>query len=364
VRLSKSTQILIVLSLVFLLVAGCNMPAKSVTPAPVEATPPVELTPVEGSIAAPAASATPAPTAAPTKVILLALNADPGRAAALQPLISEAAAAAGFSFELRSELSGPALEPEVRLAVVLPDASGADPGVQNLANSSPSVQFLAVGLPGVQPAGNVSVVGGGGVRPDQQGFLAGYLAALITNDWRVGTIGRGDTPPGRAARNGFTKGAVFYCGLCRPAVPPFLQYPLFSDLAAGASPADQQAAIAAMASNAVKTIYLAPEAGDGAIFEAIQQSGLKVIGAVPPPAALAELWVASIRPDEGQAVKSAVERLLKGESAISVEIPLAITDRNPALFSVGRQRLVDELLAELLAGFVDTGINLETGEPK
>ena len=37
--------------------------------------------------------------------------------------------------------------------------------------------------------------------------------------------------------------------------------------------------------------------------------------------------------------------------------PIVITDRNETLFSTGRQRLVDETLAELQAGYIGTGVN-------
>jgi len=41
-----------------------------------------------------------------------------------------------------------------------------------------------------------------------------------------------------------------------------------------------------------------------------------------------------------------------------------LTDQNPALFSTGRQHLVEKMLNDLLAGFIDSGVNLQTGEPR
>ena len=43
---------------------------------------------------------------------------------------------------------------------------------------------------------------------------------------------------------------------------------------------------------------------------------------------------------------------------------LQITDRNEGLFSPGRQLYVERMLADLLAGYISTGINPLTGEPE
>lgn len=347
----------------FLLVAlaGCNLPVRPSTTQPPGATLEITAQAAVDTPGAPAASDTPAPTAAANKIVLLALpEADPGAVLALEPVLTELAAQAELAYETRHELSGVDLGPEVRLAVVPPP----DPGVMNLVNANPQVQFLAVNVPGLQAGKNLSVIAGGGTRADQPGFVAGYLAAVITPDWRVGVISRSDTPEGKAARNGFMNGTVFYCGLCRPAYPPFVQYPFFADVTAEADSAALQAAADSLVANAVKTVYLAPGVGDAALLEYLAQKGLQIIsGTTPPPAAAAQ-WAASLRADPAQAVKDAFARLQNGEQGFSLETPLALTDRNPALFSPGRQRLVEELLSDLLRGFVDTGVNPETGEIK
>ena len=210
-----------------------------------------------------------------------------------------------------------------------------------------------------QVAPNLSVIGSGGERADQQGFLAGYLAAVITPDWRVGVISQPDSPAGMAARNGFANGVVFYCGLCRPAYPPFIQYPIFVDLPPGGDP---QAVVDTLVGNAVKTVYVAPGVGDAALLEALAQAGLQLIGSGAPPQQIASQWVASIRMDEMGAVRQIWPRLLAGEGGFDLSTPLTLGERNPALFSPGRQRLVDRMLTDLLAGYVDSGVDPQTGE--
>jgi hypothetical protein len=303
----------------------------------------------------------PTPTMQVAQVILLALEgADPGEALAIQNVLSELAAQEKLTFETRTDLTGIEFGAGVRLVV----AVAPDPGIANLAAANPQVQFLAVNIPGVQAASNLSAVGSAGDRPDQQGFLAGYLAAVITQDWRVGVISKGDTVEGKAARLGFSNGVIFYCGLCRPAYPPFVQYPQYVELAAEASAAEQQAAADILIQNAVKTVYVFPGAGDQTLLEYLAQAGVYLIGGALPGESLRASWITSIRVDEAGAIRQIWPRLMSGENAINLSAPLVMSDQNSALFSLGRQHLVEKMLVELLAGYIDTGVNLQTGEAR
>jgi hypothetical protein len=279
---------------------------------------------------------------------------------ALQNVLGELAAQDSLTFETRTELAALEFSSGVRLVVAMPP----DSGIVNLAAANPQVQFLAVGIPGIQAVSNLSVIGSEGERPDQQAFLAGYLAAVITKDWRAGVISRGDIVEGKAARLGFTNGVIFYCGLCRPAYPPFVQYPQYVELTAGASQVEQQAAADILIQNAVKTVYVFPGTGDETLLEYLAQAGVDLIGSGTAPETLRSHWVASIRVDEASAIRQIWPRLMGGEKSIQLNVPLVLADQNPALFSTGRQHLVEKMLADLLAGFIDTGVNLQTGEPR
>ncbi|MBN1147143.1 MAG: hypothetical protein JXA78_07800 [Anaerolineales bacterium] len=336
---------------------GCK-PAPPSGETAVASTPP-EATPV--SPPTPTDAPTPTPTAPPARALLAAPpGADAAQVEALRALLSGLAAQDGLEFELREQIGTADLEADVRLAVVL----APDPGVQSLAQVYTATQFLAVGIPGLQAAENLSLIGSGGERPDQQGFLAGYLAAVITQDWRVGVISQADTPAGRAARQGFVNGMIFYCGLCRPAYPPFLQYPVTVDLPAGASQEEQQAAADILIGSAVQTVYIAPGVGGQPLLEYLAQAGVKLIGGSSPPESVRDRWAATIRVDLSAAIQQAWPRLLSGEGGINLETPLALSEQNEVLFSPGRQRLVEKLLAELVSGYIDSGVDPQTGEPR
>jgi hypothetical protein len=351
-RLCHHGYYLLVSILFSLGLSACSSGGPVATPviSPTYAPPPTQTTPIDVAVA----TFTPTPSTA--QVVLIALpGSDESKTAALQETLADLAAQDGLSFETVTDLGDLQFTPDTRLVAAVPP----DPGIADLAETNPTIQFLAVGFPEVEVASNLSVIGADGERLDQQGFLAGYLAAVITQDWRVGTISQFDSPDGKAARNGFANGVIFFCGLCRPAYPPFIQYPVFVDLPSGG---DLQTVVDTLVGNAVKTVYVAPGVGDNTLLEALAQAGIQIIGNSTPPEQVANQWVASISIDEMGSVRQIWPRLLAGEGGLNLSTPLFLSERNAALFSLGRQRLVDKMLTDLLAGYVDSGVEPKTGE--
>jgi hypothetical protein len=353
VQLKRSFGILALLVIGCFGLVACNLalPSRSTaTPTIPSATPtpPPTLTPV------------PSPTPQALAILLAPPGSDPNLTSAMQTLLTQLSTSSGWRVQVLPSLVSAELGAEIKVVVGL----SPDPGVASLAASAPHTQFVAVGMPEVQPAKNLFVVGAQGDRPDRQGFLAGEIAASITPDWRIGIINQPDTIPSKAARQGFFNGATYYCGLCRSAYPPFYEYPLYVDLPAQASQAEQQAAADYMVDHAAKTVYVFPGAGDDTLLEYLAQKGVNLIGGVTPPQAAQSQWVASIQPDLLKAVKDLWPKLIKGESGSTIDVPLGMTNVNPALFSPGRQHLAQVTLDDLQADFIDTGVDPQTGELK
>jgi hypothetical protein len=327
--------------------AGCN------SPSPIEPTEPPVLETSPAALPTATATMAPTPTAQPPLVILFApQGSDPAQLEGLQAVLTDLTAKDGLRFETRKEIVEGGIDESVQLVVVLPPY----PEIAQLAALYPQTNFLAIGFPDLQASQNLVVISSGGGRPDQQGFLAGYIAVVITSDWRVGVISSADSEVGKAASQGFTNGAIFFCGLCRPAYPPFNQYPMVVELPAGASQDQQIAAADTLINSAVQTVYIAPGAGGGALLEYLAQAGVNLIGGDLPPVQVQDRWVVTIQTDLVDTVEQNWEALLSGETGFSMDSPLVLMDINEALFSPGRQKLVDKTMADLLAGFIDTGV--------
>jgi len=67
-------------------------------------------------------------------------------------------------------------------------------------------------------------------------------------------------------------------------------------------------------------------------------------------------WVMTIRSDEIKAIQNAWPDLMAGKGGGTVPSPLGIWDVNPANLSPGRERLAQQILDDLTAGRIATGV--------
>ncbi len=316
-------------------------------------------------MASPTASPPPEPSPTPLqkKLVLLApAGGDMGLKESATNFLQELAGTAGLALEVVDVVDPTSLGTEVAGIVAL----SPDPGIAALAQANPSIPVLAVGIPGIQGTGNLSVMPVGEAGADLQGFLAGYLAAVVTPDWRVGVISRSDTPQGKSFSLGFSNGVVFFCGLCRPVDPPYNAYPVVVNLPAGAGAADFQAAVDTLVNSGVTTVYVAPTMNDDALLQSLAQAGLSIIGSQPPPVGLEASWISSVGIDLAEMLRLTGAEWLAGQNPANPQeiVPVGFFNPNPTLFSPGRQELVARFQKDLMAGYVDTGVDPSTGDAR
>ncbi|MCG2783526.1 MAG: hypothetical protein L6461_00305 [Anaerolineae bacterium] len=312
--------------------------------------------------ASPAPTETLRPTAGPTPTmpsplaILLIpadLNEDVSRN--YQSAIYDLAQAAGLRYQVRNVLSVEdlALEPNLKVVIAL----APDPGLSALAAAAPQAQFLAVNIPDIAPGGNISVLGGEGIRADQQAFMAGYIGALVTDDFfEVGAILRKDSPESAVIQKAFGTGRTYYCGLCRPIglYTPF-EYPAFIEIPGDAKPSEYTAyADVLILQKKVATMFIQPGLDVPELLDYLTITGVLMIGTQTPHKPLSS-WVVTLQPDYLKATIAAWPSLVAGEGGRIFPAPLTFTDINEELFSVGKQRLAEETMQAMFEGFISTG---------
>ncbi len=336
------------------LLSGCGKSGPTVTPTSASSP-----SPLPSATLIP--SQTPSPTPEPPLAILLAApGADQATVDTLQTGLNDMVATAGLRWQVRQSLSTTDLPPGLRLVVVLPP----DPGTADLAAAAPSTQFLALGIPGLPSVPNLTVIEPQDSRPDQQGFIAGVIASMLSADWRAGAISLSDTVAGRAARTGFLNGAIYFCGLCRPAHPPFYQYPLYFELPSTATTAEWQEAANYMVDHYANTVYVYPGAGDEVMLSILANAGVNIISSGDPPEAALSTWAVSLDTDSLSLIKHQVQGLLDGSlsGGQSLVVPIQFTHINADVFTPGKQRLAEQILSDLQAGYIGTGVDLTSGE--
>jgi len=294
----------------------------------------------------------PAP-ASPLAMLLLPADTPESLSKEYQSAVYNLAQGSGYRFQVRNSLTPEqaAAEPGLGIVIALPP----DPGIAALAAAVPDAQFLAVNIPGVPAGGNLSTIGGADDASNAAPFLAGYIAAMLSQDWRTGLIAEKDAQETPAIKSAFANGHGFYCGLCNPVAPPYYPYPLIIEMPGDSAGNEAIAYGDRLLDYQVTAAYIAPAVADEALINNLASRGVLLIGETPPPDRARASWIATIQPDWLSAISEVWPKLVAGEGGLSLPSPLSLTDVNPDLLTPGKQRLAEETLARLAQGEIDTG---------
>jgi len=338
-------RVLVLILIFTFILTACGGGEPSVTSTPV---------PSETPLVPPTSTGTPA---IPLVILVLPGDLDPDTSNLYQKTVYDLAQSAGYRFQVRNLLSPADIEPGLKIVIALPP----DPGVAALAAAAPEVQFLAINIPALAAGGNVSVLGGG-AQSDVAAFLAGYTAALLTDDYRIGMIIPKDNPEAQQAAAAFRNGMIYYCGLCKPIFYPTfclvenLQscFPQYVEIPGDEEPSRYNPyADYLLIQRRVLAIYTYPSVSDADLLTYIGTTGAYVIGTSTPDPRPAG-WVMTIQPDVIKAIQNAWPQLVAGEGGLTVQSPLGLSDVDPTILTPGKERLVQETLNELQLGRINT----------
>jgi hypothetical protein len=111
-----------------------------------------------------------------------------------------------------------------------------------------------------------------------------------------------------------------------------------------------------MIQRVVETVYVVPGAGDEAMFRYLAENGIHIIAGREPVPGLEANWVASLEFDLMETFVQTWPAFIAGTAEQAITIPMQVTHINPELFSPGKQRLANLVLEDVLAGYIDLGL--------
>jgi hypothetical protein len=303
--------------------------------------------PTQTAVALPTHTATPA---TPHAILVVPADMDKDASDAYQKVVYDLAQQSGLRFQVRNTFTSVDFEPGLKIVVVLPP----DPGVVALAATAPQVQFLAINIPGVTAGANVSVLASNS-QVDVPAFIAGYTAAMISDEYHTGMLYPENNADAQRALIAYTNGTSYYCGLCQPFYYVPYTFPVSIPIPANEDKASYGGYATYLIQRKVYTIYLYPDIAIKELTDFLSTTGTQVIGTTlpnPRPSG----WVMTIRPDETKAIQKAWPDLVAGKGGLNVPSPLGLADVDPNLLSPGKQRLVQKVLDDLQAGRIATGV--------
>lgn len=325
---------LLIVVAVFL--SACGTPQASATSTPL---------PTDTPVIPPTLTPTPV---TPLAILVVPADLDTDTSNLYQKTVYDLAQGSGYRFQVRNTLS-PTDAAEPGLQVVI--AVSVDPGIAALAAAAPHVQFLAINIPNIAPGGNVSVLGGD-AQSDIAAFLAGYTAAMVTDDYRIGMLIPRDNGDAIRALNAFATGMAYYCGSCRPLYIYGWTFPQYVDIAADEDKSVYHAyADILIVQYKVRTIYLYPDIYTEDLANYIGTTGSYALGTISPEQRPGG-WIMTIQPDVIKAIQNAWPQLISGQGGVMVQSPLGLSDIDPTILTPGKQRDVEKVLSDIQAGLI------------
>ena len=307
-------------------------------------TPEATPTAIPTDTAIPTATFTATPST-PLAILVMPADLDPAQYELYQSTVYDLAQQSGFRFQVRNSLSEGDLESTLRVVIALPP----DPGIAALAAAAPQAQFLAINIPGLTAGGNISVLAND-IQTDIVAFIAGYIGALITEDYRIGMIYPDENADALSALDAYTNGKAYACGICQRYYYLPYDFPQSIPIPTTEPPENYGGyAVYLIQQREVDFIYVYPAIATPELLAYIGSSGAVQVGS-SPQGGLPLYWAASITPDTIGAIQAAWAGVVAGQGGQAVQSPLKITDVDPNLLSPAKQAEAEQVLTELLAG--------------
>jgi hypothetical protein len=330
--------LLVILISTFLALSSCGSNKPEPTPTPV---------PTDTQVPLPTLTATPA---TPLAILVLPTDMDPATYDLYQSAVYDLAQQEGYRFQLRNSLSEVDLESMLRIVIAFPPDPG--PGITLLASLAPQTQFLAINIPGVTAGGNVSVLANS-MPSDVVAFMAGYIGAMITDDYHIGMIIPKDDSNALRALDAYNNGMVYFCGICRGFYYLPYTFPQYIEIPPEEVPANYGGyAVYLIQQREVDFIYLYPDLISPELLAYIGSLGAVQVGS-SPQGEIPLYWAASLQSDLVGAIQAAWPSLVASQGGQEIQAPLKLGNVDPSLLSAGKQLQAEQVLADLLAGRIN-----------
>ena len=311
---------------------GTNIP---LTPGTVGSETPTEV---------PEVTEAPTPMAAvPAVILTISPEADPAIVALIQSAVETLAAGSELQVLVYESLTPDLIHAGVRIVV------GVELDLSGFAAGNPAVQFVEINRPGSVAGENLSVIGDPVLDEQRRAFMAGYLTALVSSDYKVAGLLASDVSTTTEEVNAYVIGARFFCGLCNPKYPPYNSFPQWDTLPPGSAAGAFQPMAESFVNLGVEVVYISETLASPELTGYFSDLGLKVVAGKGPDRPR-DNWVATVILDPAPALTDLWPDLLAGTGGQSLPMSVGLVDTEAGLISEGRQRLFDEMLVEIEAG--------------
>jgi hypothetical protein len=220
-------------------------------------------------------------------------------------------------------------------------------------NQEPGISYLVIDGVDLEPADNLTIIKGYQESLPMISFLGGYLAALITPDYRVGVIADDSNSDANLIIDSFTIGARYFCGLCNSRIGPIEYYPKYLIVNSEQTIEEWSVNLDSLILDSVQTVYLDQDilSSDRLMF--ISQLNIGIISSsVPSDASDLVNWIGTLSLNYQQAIIDVWPTVFNGASGMEVQPEIFLENFSEEKISEGRLRIFNETKTDLLEGLI------------
>lgn len=281
-----------------------------------------------------------------TVILISSLEADQFALAQVQSALETLITEAGIKLVIQEWTSF-----EMMSNVPMVVSVGEDIDVNSLAQNYPEVSFVAVDNSNTVPSVNVSVIGDPMADQRNRAFMAGYLAALISDDYKVAALVPSETNTTDAVLESFVIGVRFFCGICQPKYPPYQSFPQWQTVSVENVAEQYQPIIDGFRNSGVDVLYIQGDLAASSMLTATVDNGINVVSDKRPDIIINN-YAGTVLSDPAPALTYLWQEILNGREGLQIPASITLADVDSGLVSEGRYAAFMKMAANLQEGLI------------
>lgn len=189
------------------------------------------------------------------------------------------------------------------------------------------------------------------ISPADRLFIAGYLSALISNDWRVGGLLPPISYQNTTADKVFQNGVVFLCGRCAPTFGPIVKFPMSALLS---NPEDNESTLQTygeISTSKINTLYIPSSYLFDDLVILLKQSGVTIVSDAIPGVDKSDWIDYAIVDNLSDLILNAISETGPQEGLVTTPVEFSIYATVREL-SPGKTNFINDMIKNLQAGFI------------
>jgi hypothetical protein len=262
---------------------------------------------------------------------------------------------AGLTLEQRSDLQTGDLGSDIKVIVFVSNPAN----LNELLGSAGNIQFVVISDQDIAASTNLTVIR---LHPEFSLFIAGYIAEMLSTDWRAAGLIPSDIPQSDLLQQTFQNGGRYWCGTCSEDYPPYADFPLVAALPAASDANTWKVAVDQLEVNRIYTMVAwdlmdTPEVLQYiSVLSVYTEQGPFIhpilLGNQVPQDVFRPSWAVTLIPDIATPLQAAWADLMAGKGGRTFNAGVKMTEVNESLFGIGKQRLADETIQKLVLGLI------------